>query len=131
MGNHGEALRYVEESVVTAETTSLQKYMAKGWALRGRILADLGQTEAAGQDLQRAFALAEKIKSPAVIYPIAFELGQWHERAGQEREAAELYGKARARVERMTAAMEDEALCSIFLQSAAVQAIDEACARVG
>jgi hypothetical protein len=31
----------------------------------------------------------------------------------------------------MTAAMEDEALCSIFLQSAAVQAIDEACARVG
>jgi predicted ATPase len=131
MGNHGEALRYVEESVVTAEATSLQKYMAKGWALRGRILADLGQTEAAGQDLQRAFALAEKIKSPAVIYPIAFELGQWHERAGQEREAAELYGKARARVERMTAAMEDEALCSIFLQSAAVQAIDEACARVG
>jgi len=131
VGDHEKALRDVEESLRIAEAHLIRKYVAKGWALRGRILADLGQTEAAGEDLQRAFAQAEKINSPAVTYPIAFELGQWHERAGQEREAAELYAKARATVERMIAAMEDEALCSIFLQSAAVQAIDEACARVG
>jgi len=131
LGEHEEALRHVEKSLSIAAAHGIQKRLAEGWALRGRILADLGQTEAAGEDLQRAFALAEKIDSPAVTYPIAFELGQWHEWAGQEHEAAELYGKARATVERMAAAMEDEALCSILLQSAAVQAIDEACARTG
>jgi len=128
MGDHEEALRYVEEGLSISVASSLQKRMAEGWALRGRILAHLGKAEAAGADLQRAFALAEKLNSPSLSYPIAFDLGQWYEVAGQEREAAELYGKAKATVERMAAAMEDEALRSIFLQSAPVQAIHESLA---
>jgi hypothetical protein len=99
--------------------------------LRGRILAHLGNAEAAGADLQRAFALAEQLNSPSITYPIAFDLGQWHEGAGQEREAAELYGKAKATVERMATAVEDETLRSVFLQSAPVQAIYESFARIG
>jgi tetratricopeptide (TPR) repeat protein len=129
MGDQEEAMRHIEGSLSIAVAPGSQKYMAKGWAMRGRILADLGQTEAAGQDLQRAFALAEKIRSPAVIYPIAYELGRWHEGAGQEREAADLYGKARATVERMIAAMDNKALCSIFLQTPIVQSIHESAAR--
>jgi tetratricopeptide (TPR) repeat protein len=130
-GDHEEALRCLEESLSVAVANSVQKYMAKGWALRGRILAHLGNAEAAGADLQRAFALAEQLNSPSITYPIAFDLGQWHEGAGQEREAAELYGKAKATVERMATAVEDETLRSVFLQSAPVQAIYESFARIG
>jgi tetratricopeptide (TPR) repeat protein len=131
MGDHEEALRYVEEGLRVAVASSVQKRMAEGWALRGRILAHQGQAEAAGADLQRAFALAKKLDSPSITYPIAFDLGQWYEAAGQEREAAELYGRAKAEAERMVTAMEDEALCSIFLQWAPVQAIYESCASAG
>ena len=129
MGDHEEALRYVEEGLSVAVDSSLQKRMAEGWALRGRILAYLGKAEPAGEDLQRAFALAERLHSPLLLYPIAFDLGRWYEAAGQERQAAELYGKAKATVERMATAMEDEALRSIFLQWAPVQAIYESFAR--
>jgi len=131
MGDHEEALRCVEVSLSTAVATSVRKYMAKGWALRGRILAHLGKAEAVGTDLQRAFALAEKLNSPSILYPIALSLGQWYEAAGQEREAAELYGKAKSTVERMAAAVDDEALRAIFLQWAPIQAIYESFARVG
>ena len=131
MGDHEEALRYVEEGLSVAVASSLQKRMAKGWALRGRILAHLGNTDAGGAELQRAFVLAEQLDSPSLYYPIAFDLGQWYEGVGQEREAAELYGKAKATVERMATAIEDEALRSVFLQSAPVQSIHESCARAG
>jgi len=131
MGDHEEALRYAEDGLGVAEGVSMPKYMAKGWALRGRILAHLGNPEAVREDLQRAFALAEKLNSPSLIYPIAFELGQWYEAAGQERDAAELYAKAKATVERMAATVEDEALRSTFLQWAPIQAIYESFERAG
>ncbi len=130
MEDHEEALSHVEEGLRVAVASSLQKRLARGWALRGSILEHLGQAEAAGEDLQRAFALADTLNSPAVIYPIAFDLGQWYEEAGQEREAAELYGRAKVEVERMATAMDDEALRSIFLQWAPVQAIYESCERL-
>jgi tetratricopeptide (TPR) repeat protein len=130
MGDHKAALRHVDKSLGVAVASSLQKRMAEGWALRGRILAHVGKLEAAGADLQRAFALADKLNCPSTTYPIAFDLGEWYQAAGQERDAAELFGRARAEVERMAAAMEDEGLRSIFLQWAPIQAIYESYARL-
>ncbi|NIN64076.1 MAG: tetratricopeptide repeat protein, partial [Anaerolineae bacterium] len=128
-GAYEDALRYVEEGVNEARATSSQTYVAKGWALHGKILAHLGDNEAAGPELQRAFTLAEQLHSPSLSYPLAYDLGQWYEGGGQEREAAVLYGKAKATIEHMAAAVEDQALRSIFLQSAPVQAIYESFTR--
>jgi tetratricopeptide (TPR) repeat protein len=125
LGDHGEALHYVEESLSIAVSHSSQKYMAKGWALRGRILAHLGKAEAAGENLRRAFELAEKLNSPSVTYPIAFDLGQWCEDAGQDQEAARLYGKARDTIDCMVTSIDDQALQSTFLQSALVRTIND------
>lgn len=130
-GNADDALRYVEEGLKEAQRTSSQKYVALGWAWRGKIIAKLGDTAAAGTDLQRAFTLAEHLQSPSLLYPIAYDLGQWHERTGKEREAAALYGKAKATIAQMATAVEDEALRSTFLQSALVQEIHEHAARLG
>jgi tetratricopeptide (TPR) repeat protein len=130
-GAYEEALRYVEEGLKEAQATSSQKYVAKGWALRGKILAQMGDREPAGAELQRAHTLAEQLICPALSYPIAFDLGRWHETAGQEQEAATLYGTAKAAIERMATTIEDEALCAIFLQSAPVQAIYDCAVRVG
>ena len=130
-GEYEQALRYVDEGLKEAQRTSSQKYIAQGWALRGKIIAKLGDAEAAGTDLQQAFTLAEQLQSPSLIYPTAYDLGQWNESTGNEREAALLYGKATATIAQMATAVEDEALRSTFLQSAFVQEIHERAARLG
>jgi tetratricopeptide (TPR) repeat protein len=130
-GDYNQALRYVEEGLKEAQRTSSQKYVALGWALRGKIIAKLGDAEAAGTELQRAFSLANQLQSPSLIYPIAYDLGQWHESTGNEQDAASLYGKAKATIEQMATAVEDEALRSTFLESALVQEIHERAARLG
>ena len=45
---------------------------------RGEILAKLGDSNAAGVELQRAFTLVEQVSSPTLLYPIAYEPGQGH-----------------------------------------------------
>jgi hypothetical protein len=121
----------VEEGLKEAQRTSSQKYVALGLALRGKIIAKLGDTEAAGTELQRAFTLAEQLQSPSLLYPIAYDFGHWHESTEKEREAATLYGKAKSTIEQMATAVEDQALRSTFLQSALVQEIYERAARLG
>ena len=130
-GAYSQALRHVEEGLKEARATSSQKYVAKGLALRGKIVEKLGDSDAAGAELQRAHTLAEQLHSPALIYRIAYDLGQWYETAGQEQESSVLYGKAKTAAEHMATAIEDEVLRSIFLHSAPVQAIKECMARMG
>jgi hypothetical protein len=102
-----------------------------GWALRGKIIAEFGDTAMAGTELQRAFSLAEQLQSPSLLYPIAYDLGHWYETTGKEREAASLYSQAKATIAQMATAVEDDTLRSTFLQSALVQAIHERAARLG
>jgi tetratricopeptide (TPR) repeat protein len=130
-GAYDQALRYVEEGIKTAQATTSQKYMALGWVWRGKIASKLGDAEAAGAELQRAFALAEQLQSPSLVYPIAYDLGQWYESTGQERQAAALYGTAKTTIERMATAVEDDTLCATFLHSALVQTIHADVARLG
>jgi hypothetical protein len=40
-GDYDQALRDVEEGLKEAQRTSSQKYVALGWALRGKIVAKL------------------------------------------------------------------------------------------
>jgi tetratricopeptide (TPR) repeat protein len=131
MGAYDRALRYVEAGIKAAQATSLQKYGALGWALRGKMAVRLGDAAAAGTALRRAFSLVDKLQSPALIYPVAYEFGQWYESLGKEREAIRLYGKAQAIIEQMATAVEDEALRSRFLQATLVQTINERVARLG
>jgi DNA-binding winged helix-turn-helix (wHTH) protein/class 3 adenylate cyclase/tetratricopeptide (TPR) repeat protein len=130
-GAYDHALRYVEEGLKEAQATSSQKYVALGRALRGKMVSKLGDTDTAGAELRRAFTLADQLQSPSLVYPIAYDLGQWYESTGKEREAATLYGKAKATIEQMATAVEDEMLRSTFLQSALVQEIHERAARLG
>ena len=130
-GDYTQALRYVEEGLKEAQATSSQKYIALGWALRGKIATQLGDTNTAGTELQRALTLADQLQSPSLIYPIAYGFGQWHERSGNEREAATLYGKSKATIDQMAASVGDEALRTTFLQSALVQEIHERATRLG
>jgi hypothetical protein len=128
---YGQALRYVDEGLKEAQATTSQKYVALGSAWRGKIIAQLGDANVAGTELQRAFTLAEQLQSPSLLYPIAYDFGQWNESTGKEREAAALYGKAKATIAQMATAVEDEVLRSTFLQSALVQEIHERAARLG
>jgi tetratricopeptide (TPR) repeat protein len=130
-GAYEQSLCYVEAGIKEAQATSSQKYLALGWALRGKIASKLGDAETAGTELQRAFALAEQLQSPSLIYPIAYDLGYWYESTGQGRQAAVLYGRAKATAERMATAVEDDTLRSTFQQSVLVQTINACVARLG
>jgi len=129
--DYDQALRHVEEALKEAQRTSSQKYVALGLALRGKIIAKLGDTNTAGRELQRAFSLADQLQSPSLLYPITYDFGYWHESTGKERDATTLYGKAKATIEQMITALEDEALRSTFRQSALVQEIHERASRLG
>lgn len=131
MADDQQALRSVEAGLHEARATSSQKYSAKGQAVRGTLLARLGQAEAAHSELQHALALAESLHSPSLFYPIAYHLGYWYESRGQEREAITLYKQAQAGIEHMATAVEDTALRALFLGSTRVQAIDQRVARLG
>jgi class 3 adenylate cyclase/tetratricopeptide (TPR) repeat protein len=130
-GASDQALRYVEAGIKGAQATASQKYVALAWALRGKIAAQLGDAETAGTELQRAFSLIAKLQSPALIYPMAYDLGHWYESIGKEREATPLYKKAQAITEEMATTVAEEALRSTFLHSALVQIINERVARLG
>ncbi len=73
--------------------------------------------------------LAEQLGCLALSYPIAFDLGRWYETVGQEQESVVLYAKAKAAVEHMAIAIEDEGLRAIFRKSAPVQAIHDCAVR--
>jgi tetratricopeptide (TPR) repeat protein len=124
-----QALHFVEVGLDEALATSSQKYVAKGWALHGKILMQLQKTETAGDEFRRALALAEQLRFPTLFYPLAHALGQWHEAMGQQREAAVLYGKAKAMVVQMATTVGDEALAAVFLQSEPVRIISNSWAR--
>ncbi len=128
-GDQAQALSYVEAGLDEALATTSQKYVVKGWALRGKILTQMGQTEASGADFQRAFSLAEALQIPSLTYTLAFALGQWHETMGQECETATLYARAQATVEQMARAIGNQALEALFLQSNQVQVISESWLR--
>jgi tetratricopeptide (TPR) repeat protein len=130
-GAYEQALRYLEEGLSAAQATSSQKYIAKGWALQGKIAARLGDAAAAGAEFQRAFTLTERVESLPLLYPLAHELGQWYETTGQERTAAEVYRRAKAAIDAIATSIEETALRAIFLQSASVAAIEASLARLG
>jgi class 3 adenylate cyclase/DNA-binding winged helix-turn-helix (wHTH) protein/tetratricopeptide (TPR) repeat protein len=131
MGAYEHALGFVEQGLEQAQATGSQKYVAKAWALRGKILTASGQRAAGGRELQRAFRLVEQLRSPSLTYPIAYDLGQWFETTGNERRAMALYGKAKATIEHMLAAVEEPSLQASFRQSRPVQTILACAARAG
>jgi hypothetical protein len=125
IGAYDQAIQYVEAGIKEALATASHKYAALGRSLRGKIAAQLGDTETAETELQRASSLADALQSPSLTYPIAYALGHWYESTGKEREASTLYRKSQAAVSQMATAVEDAALHAAFLQSALVQTINE------
>ena len=116
-GAYQQALQEVDNGLQDALATSSRRYMARGWAVRGKIMAKLGNHGTALAELQRACELAEQIHSPTLLYPIATELGQCYETVGNEQEAMVYYKKAKEMVEQIGNALEDQTLQSTFLQS--------------
>jgi hypothetical protein len=73
----------------------------------------------------------ERLQSPSLTYPIAYELGQWFDMIGKERQGAALYGKAKAAIAHMLASVEDPTLQASFRQLELVQTILARAAHVG
>ena len=121
-GMYDEALRYVEDSLKKAPR---KKYEAKARALRGKIAMKMGDTDTAGAEFRTAFTLADELRSPSILYPIAYELGHWCETTGKVREARGLYEKAKVTIERMADSVGDEGLRTAFLRSPRVREISE------
>ena len=131
MNRADSALEHVEAALQEAQRTSSRKYIALAWALRGNILNKLGEPDPAGVDLRRAVELAEHLQSPSLIYPMAYDLGQWCAANGIDQEAAARVQQSHAIIDQMAAAIGDETLRATFLQVPLVQEIQEHSTRLG
>lgn len=121
-----QALPLAEAALKQASATRSQKYVAQGLGLRGRILWAGGEAKAGGRDLQAAVALAGSLHSPALLYPLAYELGRWYAGAGEEGQAASCYEQAAAAAAQISKALDGMPLAAKFEQSAQVDAIRQA-----
>ena len=120
-GRYDEAARYNELGIDKARATSSRKYLVNAWALRGKLKARHGDTAGAGADFEKASSLAEKLSSPTILYPIAYDFAKWSETHGKEEKARELYEKARNATEAIASSIENKTLHSIFSKSPVVR----------
>ncbi|MEZ4865647.1 MAG: AAA family ATPase [Caldilineaceae bacterium] len=120
-GAYEKALGYASAGLAEALATSAQKYIVKGRALQGRILAQMGQAAGAGEELHHAFSLATTLHSPTLIYPVAAALGQWCEANAAEPQASHYYTVAKTAIDHMHAAIGDETLRATLLHIKTVQ----------
>ncbi len=130
-GAYGQAQRTVDEGLQEAQATSSQKYVAKGLALRGKVWPGWAWPRWRGMTASALLRSLNSLTTRLYIYPIAYDLGQWYERAGQEQQAATLYATAKASITHLMTAVEDETLCEAFQRSGLVQALWTCAKRLG
>ena len=125
-GDLEKALGLADECINLAESSNRPKNVIKGRRLKGQVLTAQGKLKEAEQELEMALGIAREIGNPPQIWKTYVALGDLRKAQGQEKEATVAYGEAVAVIERVAAALEDEALRETFLSSPHVQGIREA-----
>jgi len=122
-GDYDQAFYFVEAGLKEARATSSQKYVAQGFALRGKILLAGNQPAAGGCDLKAALEIAEPLHSPALLYPLAHEVSAWYAAQGDEEQAVAHYKKAQHAVIHMLSAIKDDTLQATLLALPSVRVL--------
>jgi tetratricopeptide (TPR) repeat protein len=109
-GDLDKAHACVEQGLELATRTHSQKYVIKGWRLKGDIALRCRQWEEAAHWLRRALALAQTIDNPTQLWRTHVARGQLHAEAHQLELARQAYQTARPVIERLQDNLRDPEL---------------------
>jgi len=109
-GDTERALEYAGECLMLAEQSDSRKNIVKGRRLRGQVLTVQVKLAEAEPEIEMALRIAKEVGNPPQLWKTLVALGDLRNAQGQEKEATVAYGEAVAVIERVAAALEDEAL---------------------
>jgi tetratricopeptide (TPR) repeat protein len=120
-GDPDRALKYADECIDRAVTTSRPKNEVKGRRARGRALLVEGSLDQAERELSDALERAIEIGNPPQIWKTYAALGELRSMQHRDADAADCYAQALSVVEDVAGKLEDSELRSTLLDSALVR----------
>jgi class 3 adenylate cyclase/tetratricopeptide (TPR) repeat protein len=109
-GDPARAQEDADQCLDIATRTHSQKYLVKGWRLRGETARARRQWDEAAGWLQQALTLAQTIGNPTQLWKTHLALGHLHAGARRPEQARQAYQDARAVIEQVKANVQNPEL---------------------
>ena len=109
-GDPVKAREFNEQSLEIAKRTSSQKYLVRGWRLKGEIALAHRQLKVAEEWLLKSLDLAQAIGNPTQLWKTHLTMGRVHTEAKRLEKARPEYRAARSVVERIKTNLQDPKL---------------------
>jgi tetratricopeptide (TPR) repeat protein len=120
-GDPDRALKYADECIERAVSTSRPKNEVKGRRARGRALLVEGSLDEAERELDTALQLAREIGNPPQIWKTYAALGELRRLQQRDADAADCFSQALSVVEDVASRLEDGELRATLLGSELVR----------
>lgn len=124
----GDAIRareHIDQCLEIATRTHAQKYLIKGWRIRGQIALKLGQRDDAESWVRQALTLAQTVGNPTQLWQTHLAMGHVHATGQQGGHARQSYRAAREVIDRLQAGLESADLREHTARSLLVQEVYE------
>jgi len=129
-GDRDAARRFADECLEIASRTKANRYLVKGWRLRGRIGLAWGDTSEAEQFLRQALTIAQSIQNPPQLWITHAALGELHRARGEREATRREYLAAQKVIETVLSTLRNPGLRASLKASTLARHIDEQTADV-
>ena len=109
-GDSSKAQGFAEQCLQIAMRTNSQKYLVKGWRLKGEIALLNKQIDEAEDALRQALTIAKAIGNPTQLWKTYLIMGRLHTKAKRQEMAEQAYGAAREIIIKIIASLQDPEL---------------------
>jgi len=113
-GDPVKALGNADQCLEIATRTTSQKYLVKGWRLKGEIALLNKQSDEAEDALRQALTIAKAIGNPYQLWKTYLTIGRLHTSAKRKEAAEQAFGAAREIVNKITASLQKPELRTSF-----------------
>ena len=113
-GDPVKALGNADQCLEIATRTTSQKYLVKGWRLKGEIALLNKQSDEAEDALRQALTIAKAIGNPTQLWKTYLTMGRLHTKAKRQEMAEQAFGAAREIVNKITASLQKPELRTSF-----------------
>jgi tetratricopeptide (TPR) repeat protein len=109
-GYTAKAKDNADQCLGIATRTNSQKYLVKGWRLKGEIALLNKQWDGAEDALRQALKIAKAIGNPTQLWKTYLTIGRLHTKAKRQDMAEQAYGAAREIINKIIASLQDQKL---------------------
>jgi len=109
-GDPSKAQGFADQCLEIATRTNSQKYLVKGWRLKGEIALLNKQSDEAEDALRQALTIAKAIGNPTQLWKTYLIMGRLHTKAKRQEMVEQAYGAAREIINKIIASLQDPEL---------------------